>query len=42
MEKSPYALAIKRLNYAHVCTRPNIAYVIRILSRYLNIPGVDR
>ena len=27
MEKIPYASAIRSLNYAHVCMRPNIAYV---------------
>ena len=27
--------------YAQVCTRPNIAYIVGMLSRYLNNPGLD-
>ena len=34
MSKVPYALAIGSLMYAMVCTRPDIAHVVGVVSRY--------
>ena len=41
MQKIPYASAIGSLMYAHVCTRPDMAFIIGILGRYLSNPGMD-
>lgn len=41
MEKIPYASAIGSLMYAQVCTRPDIAFIVGVLGRYLSNPGVD-
>ena len=41
MQKIPYASAIGNLMYAQVCTRPDIAYIVRVLGRYLSNPGMD-
>ena len=27
--------------YAQVCTRPDIAYIVEVLGRYLSNPGMD-
>ena len=40
MQKIPYALAVGSLMYAQVCTRPDIAFVIGVLGRYLSNPGL--
>ena len=40
MEKVPYASAVGSLMYAQVCTRPDIAFAISVLGRYLSKPGV--
>ncbi|XP_043702992.1 secreted RxLR effector protein 161-like [Telopea speciosissima] len=39
MKNVPYASAIGGLMYAQVCTRPDIAYIISVLGRYLSNPG---
>nr|GEX26319.1 retrovirus-related Pol polyprotein from transposon TNT 1-94 [Tanacetum cinerariifolium] len=39
MSKVPYANAVGSLMYLMVCTRPDIAYAISIVSRYLANPG---
>ncbi|KAE8702283.1 Squamosa promoter-binding protein 2 [Hibiscus syriacus] len=39
MVKVPYASAIGSLMYAMVCTRPDIAHVVGVVSRYMNNPG---
>nr|GEW31710.1 retrovirus-related Pol polyprotein from transposon TNT 1-94 [Tanacetum cinerariifolium] len=39
MSKVPYANAVGSLMYLMVCTRPNIAYAVSIVSRYLANPG---
>ncbi|XP_057993172.1 uncharacterized protein LOC131174120 [Hevea brasiliensis] len=39
MEKIPYSCAIESLMYAQVCTRPDIAFAISFLGRYLSNPG---
>jgi hypothetical protein len=37
----PYASAVGSLMYAMVCTRPEIAYVVGVLSRYMSKPGKE-
>ncbi|GJZ86393.1 zinc finger, CCHC-type containing protein [Tanacetum coccineum] len=39
MSKVPYANAVGSLMYLMVCTRPDIAYAVSIVSRYLASPG---
>ncbi|RVX13773.1 Copia protein [Vitis vinifera] len=41
MQKIPYASAVGSLMYAQVCTRPDIAYIVGMLGRYLSNPGMD-
>src|SRR3984885_13549727 len=41
MSKVPYALAIGSLMYAMVCTRPDIAHAVGVVSRYMNNPGKE-
>ena len=36
MQKIPYASAVGSLMYAQVCTRPDIAYIVGVLGRYLS------
>ena len=38
-EKVPYASAMGSLMYAMLCTRPDICYVVGIVSRYQSNPG---
>ncbi|GJZ61269.1 retrotransposon protein, putative, ty1-copia subclass [Tanacetum coccineum] len=38
MSKVPYANAVGRLMYLMVCTRPDIAYAVSVVSRYLANP----
>ncbi|GKD04343.1 hypothetical protein Tco_1179317 [Tanacetum coccineum] len=40
MSKVPYANAVGSLMYLMVCTRPDIAYVVSTVSRYLANPGL--
>ncbi|GKA27622.1 retrotransposon protein, putative, ty1-copia subclass [Tanacetum coccineum] len=40
MSKVPYANAVGSLMYLMVCTRPDIAYVVSVVSRYLANPDV--
>ncbi|GJS12431.1 retrovirus-related pol polyprotein from transposon TNT 1-94 [Tanacetum coccineum] len=42
MSKVPYANAVRSLMYLMVCTRPDIAYAVSIVSRYLANPGKNR
>ena len=39
MSKVPYALAIGSLMYAMVCTRPDIAHAVGVVSRFMSRPG---
>ena len=39
MKNVPYASAVGSLMYAQVCTRPDIAYAVGVLGRYLSNPG---
>ena len=41
IQKVPYASAVGSLMYAQDCTCPNVAYVTRMLGRYLSNQGVD-
>ena len=41
MEEIPYASAVGSLMNVQVCTRPNIAYIVGMLGRYLSNPGMD-
>ncbi|RVW74320.1 Retrovirus-related Pol polyprotein from transposon TNT 1-94 [Vitis vinifera] len=41
MQKIPYASAVGSLMYAQVCTRPDIAYIVGMLGRYLSNPGMN-
>ena len=41
MEKISYSSAIGSLMYAQVCTRPNIAFIVGMLGRYVSNPGMD-
>jgi transposase InsO family protein len=39
MERIPYASAVGSLMYAMVCTRPDIAHAVGVVSRFLSDPG---
>ncbi|KAL6347380.1 hypothetical protein AAG906_018479 [Vitis piasezkii] len=41
MERFPYASVVGSLMYAQVCTRPDIAYIVGMLGRYLSNLGMD-
>ncbi|KAK8931081.1 hypothetical protein KSP39_PZI016518 [Platanthera zijinensis] len=41
MQKVPYASAVGSLMYAMVCTRPDIAHDIGVVSRFLSNPGKE-
>ena len=41
MSKVPYSSAIGRLMYAMVCTIPDIAHVVGVVSRYMNNLGKE-
>ena len=39
MKAIPYSSIVGNLMYAQVCTRPNIAFVIEVLGKYLSDPS---
>ena len=39
MKSIPYSLVMASLMYAQVCTRPDFAFVISVLGRYLSDPS---
>jgi len=41
MGKIPYASAVGSLMYAMVCTRPDIAHVVSVVSRFMSNPGKE-
>ena len=41
MSRVPYSSAVWSLMYAMMCTRPNICYVVSLVSRYQFNPGRD-
>ena len=40
ISKVPYASTIGSLMYAMVCTRPDIAHVVGVISRYMSHPRI--
>ena len=40
MRVTPYASAIGSLMYAMICTRPDIAHAVGVVSRFMSNPGV--
>eukprot|EP00253_Pinus_taeda_P030075 PITA_30075 len=41
MSHVPYASVVRRLMYAMVCTRPDIAHAVGVLSRFMSKPGKE-
>ncbi|XP_034693397.1 secreted RxLR effector protein 161-like [Vitis riparia] len=41
MKNILYASAVGSLMYAQVCTRPDIAFAVKMLRRYQSNPGLD-
>jgi hypothetical protein len=41
MKAVPYASAVGSLQYAQVCTRPDLAFITGVLSRYQDNPGIE-
>ena len=41
MSRVPYASAVGSLMYAMVCTRPDIAHAVGLLSRFMSNPGKE-
>ena len=39
MDRIPYASAVGSMMYAMVCTQPDIAYVVGVVSHFLSNPG---
>jgi len=42
MSKVRYASEVGSLMYAMVCTRPDIAHAVGVVSRYMNNPGKEQ
>ena len=40
MKAVPYASAVGSLQYAQVCTRPDLAFITGVLGRYQSNPGI--
>ena len=41
MAKVPYSSVVGSLMYAMVCTRPDIAHAVGVVSRFLKNPGKE-
>ena len=41
MSRVPYASVVDSLMYAMVCTRPDIAHAVGVLSRFMSNPGKE-
>lgn len=39
LDRVPYASAVGSLMYAMVCTRPDLAHAVGVVSRFLSNPG---
>ena len=39
MKAIPYSSVVGSLMYAQVCTRPDIAFIVSVLGKYLSDPG---
>jgi hypothetical protein len=37
----PYTLAVGSLQYAQVCTRPDLAFITGVFGRYQSNPGIE-
>ena len=42
MDKVPYSSVVGSLMYAMVCTRPDIAHAVGVVSRFLQNPRKER
>jgi hypothetical protein len=42
MSHVPYVSVVGNLMYAMVCTRPDIAHAVGVLSRYMSKPGKEK
>ena len=42
MNKVPYSSVVESLMYAMVCTRPNIAHAVTVVSTFLDNPGKEQ
>ena len=41
MSEVPYASVVSNLMYTMVCTRPDIAQAVRVVTRYMSNPGKE-
>ena len=41
MKEVPYSSAVESLQYAQVCTRPDLAFVTRLLGRFHSNPETE-
>ena len=41
MTKVPYSSAVGYLMYPMICTRPDLAYVVSVVNRYMANPGKE-
>ena len=41
MKAVPYASAVGSLQYAQVCTRPDLAFIIGVLGKYQENQGIE-
>ena len=41
MKVVPYASVVGSLQYAQVCTRPDLAFVTGLLGRFQSNPGIE-
>ena len=41
MKAVPYASAVGSLQYAQVCSRPDLSFVTGVLGRYQSNPGIE-
>jgi hypothetical protein len=41
MSRVPYSSTVGSLMYVMVCTRPDIAHAVGVVSRYMNNPGKE-
>ena len=41
MSRVPYSSVVGSLMYVMICTRPDIAHVVGVMSRYMNNPGKE-
>ena len=41
MKAVPYASAVESLQYAQVCTHPDLVFVTRVLGRFQSNPGIE-